>query len=653
MKILLRILLISSISIAGASYYAYFTYIPEKIENKVINSFHKLGFTKLSIGEITRDNGKITFSDISLDEKGFSSIGNLSVHFSLTKFLLNPNHAQKIIISDMSLSGEISNGSLILTGQANNSKALQRLKNIPANIVIIKNSSIDILSKELGGVKINYNGQAKISSSGNIEIKAQASSKQKKLSFQSKINGTISSDDLISITAESDQISLSQKDLSIRRGAATIELKHSIRTAQTSIYAQSNFSSINWQNLPLRTVSTTLEITPKKNILTAKGSIFGNENIEWSAQINKTDGATISNINITPARFSELLSFLERNKRLQKNINFPAFVFNLQQPTISINVTADNNKFSGDFKFISSNPEFNINGIFISDKNSDNIKGKIYSKKSYIYAKNKDATTNQRVAFQQASTGNFTVNRLKNIADINWNLNTKIENGHIDYASLKLENINGNFSYKQKNPNKAKTSLNFKMPLKPHIKQSGKIKLNITDKNKPLFQSVLFKIYEGSIKTKTPLFNGSTLSNRNKLIISDINLTQLFHDSQFKDIIIFGKLGGMLPVKMSDGKININGGILQSQGSGIIRLPTDLINGLFIGKSKKMQLIRKALKNYHYEFFEIRLDGDLSGGVMMSINSSGYSPDIKDKESVDISLQIETKPALLFKDLVK
>ena len=113
-----------------------------------------------------------------------------------------------------------------------------------------------------------------------------------------------------------------------------------------------------------------------------------------------------------------------------------------------------------------------------------------------------------------------------------------------------------------------------------------------------------------------------------------------------------GEIGGVLPIILKEGNIHVNDGILQSQSSGIIRIPPYLVSGLFPGGSQRMREIRATLHNYHYEYFELRMDGLLNERVLITLNSRGYNPDLKNKKSIDINLQIETQIALLFENML-
>ncbi len=656
MKKLITITLLIFIVTSIITGYAHYVYIPKKIENKVINNLEQFGFKKPSLENISKDNGKITFSNIVLDEKGFSSIKEVRVYFSIFNFILTPDKAQKIVIDGIKLSGELHNNKISISGWDNNQKILQKFKDTPANIIVIKNASIDLLSDDLGGIKLDYNGQARLLENGDIKIKGNITSQQKKLSFQSKVNGSISNNGNISITLESDQISLTKEKLNIRRGAATMELKHLITPPKTSIFINADFSSVNWHDMPLRDVNLEFnynnEITPNSYSLTAKGQVFGNEVINWSAKKigHKDDNTSKIYIDIEPDSFGNLLSFLSRNKVIKDDINFPAFILESKHPQISINTSIENgNILSGNFEFTNKIPEFKLSGKFKSNEITKNIKGKFFISTPSIANKNSD-----EFIFNQKSLGEFIIRNIKNTASIEWYLKTKIYNSAINYGNIELNNINGKFLYNSNIPDKTNNYLKFKINLKDNIKQAGRIYINISDRNKPFFDRSIIKIYDGTIKGDIPRFksDGSLVKNID-LTISDINLTKLFKDAKFNNVKILGKLGGVLPISFNENRINVNGGILQSQGSGLISLSDKLINGFFPANDNKSKLIRKSLKNYYYDFFEIRLDGDLSDKVMVTINSKGYNPRIKNTQTVDINLQIEIKASSLFENIIK
>lgn len=652
-KLISIFVVIFILMLGGASSYAYFIYIPEKVEQNIIDNFNAFGFENPSFGKITRKRGEIIFSDISLDKQTFSTIKEIRIRFSLLKFLMNPNHAQSISVRQLELTGELSeNFELTISGWVDDGDFLQKIRNIPATMISIEDSRIDLMSNLLGGIKINFDAQIQLSDAKNIIIKGRASSKQKKLSFHAKIDGTLSDIGALSLTTEAEQISITHQEISVRRGAATIKFKHAPNNTSSDLSIDANIASINWKDLPLRDVHAVFEKNISNYSLQASGKTFGAENIDWETRTSQVNGITETKSTITPNSVAGLFAFLQRNNRLEYPKNIPTFILRFEQPTLFINTTTSKSIKNGDFKILVNKPIFEIGGSF-SQNNEGNIIGLFSVNKIDIESGNQEDKPTVSTRFKTSSSGAFTINNLSTMALLKWSVETKINNGIFDYGALTIPNIHAKFVYDSQQPKKTKQYLNFKLPLKKYIQQSGRINLSLFDENSPLIKSIQIAIYGGHIKTRMPVIQNGVLTNRNKLIVSDINLARLFHDSGFRNITITGQLGGIIPFKINKGKMNVSGGILQSQGGGIIKLPKEIIAGLFPGQSRKMFRIRNALENYYYEYFEIRLDGNLNGRVMMTLNARGYNPLSNDKEPVDLSLQIETQISLLFKNLLK
>ncbi|MGH1377330.1 MAG: intermembrane phospholipid transport protein YdbH family protein [Alphaproteobacteria bacterium] len=645
-----------AITLSGLSSYAYFTYIPKKIEQKIIDNFNAFGFENLKFGEISHKNGEIIFSDISLDKQSFSTIREISVKFSLLNFLLSPDYAQEISVKNLDLTGELSQSlSLSISGWVDNKNFLQKLRSIPATIINIESSNINILSEHLGGLKIGYDAQIQLSKLEDIIIKGRANSTQRNLKFNTKLNGTISPSDKLSLVTEIEQLSMSYNDLKIRRGSAKLDFVNNIKDMTYDMSIESEIASVNWGGLPLRGVHAVLEKGNNNNYnLMADGKVFGIEEIEWKTHINKIDDIIETNSTITPNSLGALVSFLRKNNQLDLKEDFPEIVSNLKDPILSISTTNNNGTIGGELTASFQSPDFEVGGGFAYNNENDRVAGIISVTDTKIEHKSTHKEGYTPTKFMLSSSGEFAINKIKNKPYLTWSMRTKVKDGVIDYGSFKIPNITSEFTLNSKSKKITKEHLSFKLPLKRGIPQRGKINLNLSKReNTPLVKSIQLDVYGGRIKTQYPITNEGNLTSKNKLIVSDINIEKLFRDSGFKDIVITGQLGGVIPLHIDKDKMTVSGGILQSQGGGIIKMPKDVIAGLFPGGSKRMHRIRASLENYYYEYFEIRLDGDLNGRAMMTLNARGYDTTKRNEDPVDLNLQIETQISILFKNLLQ
>ncbi len=636
--------------------YASFFYVPQKVEDDIIRHFSGFGFDTFSYKNITRESGKLVFSDITLDEDGFNTIDSLEIKFSPLNFLFFSTYAKNITVRGLSLTTELSDGlDFTFSGWKEDALFIQNFRKLPARVVTLEKGVLDILSNELGGLRVSYEGQLHPGKTDGASIKVRFKSSQKKLSINAKLDAAISDDGKIEITSEADEFSLLYKNIDIKRATANLKFLYDETDKLFSLVAAISTGSLKWGNTPLRDTTITIEKTNEEKTISAIGKTFGEENIDWSSRTAFDGDVKNTETTLIPDNIPELLNFLYRNKKIANLVSFPSFLLNAHKPKLVVKTSQhETTLLDGAFTLTLTEPDIDVSGRFTHDTQKDKIVGEFGIPKTHLppLEANKDETF-----FELASKGTFELSpfSLESPMPLNtkWAVTTDLYNAQLDYGPLKIGNIQGQFVYNSSSPEKTANYLPFKLPLKSKTLQNGKIGLNIHDPASSFFQAIDLKIYGGRIKTHFPLFEGSVLNRNNQLNISDISMKRLFTDAGFKDISITGNIAGVIPFQAENGKINVNGAILQSQTSGIVKMPKYMRDALFPGDSKKMKLIRQSLRNYHYEYFEIRFDGDLAERVMMTLNARGLNPDFKNQEPVDLSLQIETQISLLFENLLQ
>jgi len=632
--------------------YTYYVVIPKQAEARVTQALKTFGFEKISIGGIKRSNGKITFSNIVLDEKKFSTIESLTVRFSLWRFFINPASAQRIHIKNLHLTGELDQSlNMQVAGWDNANDIVQRLHTVPASSITIEHGRIDILSDTLGGVSIAYNAYVNLHNPKNIKFQSTISSRQKKLSFQSTLNGSIHAKNGIKLKGDIGNITFNHSNYSVKRGAGHLDLNYN---ESLSYSAEAQLSSASFYKLPLKDVRVTLDHQETETILLAEGQTFGPENLNWNSKFNLINGVTKSETRIQIPSTLELTQLIKRNDVFQNNIVFPWEPLNIEQPILSINTiyTPDTDGLTGSFEITAPAPLFNIAGAFNKGDDNAHLSGEFHLKETKIKSKN-DHRDN---FFDISSNGNFTINNLMSTPDMKWVAVTDIHKGKVDYGALSFPTKKSTIIYNTDNPRK-KQSIALTLPLKRTIKHNAYIAVGLTDKNTPHIQSLNLEIYEGILQTQAPIFINGTLAKNNTITVSDISLMSLFKDFGLSNITASGSMSGLIPFEINKNaeghQIEIKSGILQSIGTGRIQLPDDIIQGLFPDDTAEAEKKRAALKNFHYDYFELRLDGSLTGKVLITLNAQGTNPDTFPIKPIDINLQIESELSFLLKNLIE
>ncbi len=656
-KVTFIFLVLCSLAIASGTAYAYFFYIPKKVEETVIKSFNSLGFEQLAYDSIQHKRGKIIIHHITLDKGRFSTIKKIQIEFSLLKFLIDPHYAQSITVDGMSLTGDVSNDlDIRIAGWDNSKTIINNLQKFPAGTIIFENASVDLLTENIGGINMKYNARMMMDKSGEITFKARVNSTQKKLIYNAKVDGKITPDSNIALNADLENISVNMPNISIRRGTGKMNTQYVLNSEKPflKIFSDLQLASLRWYGMPLSNVKLNVERSPDNYEIALDGSTFGTKPIKWKSTIKPSTEITQSETTITPTNLVDVYNFFSSNKKLSLKADIPDMVLNLDAPAISISNTINNEtgETEGTLKFSLSSPDIDLIADYNSEEGVDNILGTIKLNKTVIKT-TPNHDTEDKTHFDVSAFGEFTIKNYDKSPEAEWFIHVDIHDGDLDFEALTIPGIAGSVIIGGNKKTSNSKSLPFKLALKPSIRQKGLLGINLDNKDKPILDHILFKIYSGQIRTESPIVRDGIIQKKNTLIVSDINITQLIKDAGFVDVSVTGTLAGRIPFNAKNNEINVNGALLQSQNTGILKLPENMITGLFPGDSKKMQNIREALTNYHYEYFEIRFDGDMADRVMMTLNASGINPDSGKKDPVELHLQIETQISLLFENLQK
>lgn len=654
-KIVLPLACIFALFLTVLGYYAHSSYIPKVLEESVLQSFQSFGLGNFQYKALEHGNGKIIITDVALDEEGFSTIERIDVHFSLLKYLLNPKYAEKIIIHDLRLTGEINDKlDLSISGWPKNKSFLGSISEIPAKMLILENGRIDILTPAFGGISATFDIHTNLSDKTNINLKGRVKSKQKRLGFHGKLSGKLSAAGHADITAKLEQLHFVHKNIDARRGAGDFTLSFNTRTKSQGIKSELNIPSLRWAGFPLRDTKLTYEHGENGYDILAEGKTFGPENIEWTTHILRSESLLKTENTITPQTIDQLLDFLVRNKALNKKDILPGFVAEYQRPIILINTKKQSSlPLSGNIDFMLNKPNTKLSGSFKADKTEENIVGK-YQANAFKEANNgsKEKSAELSGLFKFSNISSFLNKEDSNIAatSIYWTSDVKLIADTLNFGRLNLLTSPDKFSVTSENFKNFSKNLTIFLPIKKHILQKGSVNFSLKA-GAPRYGVMRTNIYGGTVKSEFP-----AKSETNKLILSNIKIADLLEDLGLQNVLVTGRLGGVIPYNLEDVDIKdvrIKGAVLQSQGVGIIKFPQNLAKSLFPENTPQMLAIREALKNYNYDFFEIRMDGKAAGSVIVSVRASGHNPSFKGGEIVDVDFQVETRPASLFQNIAE
>lgn len=621
-----------------------------------------MGFANVNFGKVDRALGEVVFSDIEFEKEKFAKLKSLTVQFSLHRFILDSQNAFITTLDGLNLSGSISEDNEIeLWGFAKNDQVtmINALHSQQIYKLHFKNTRTDLFSKKFGGITLQYDLDMIFSKNHTIELTAFIKTSQKKLELNASLSGKIDAGGDINLNIKADHISFENDTVNLNRGHADLLYNYSEKSAgaKSTIEGDAFFTSARFHHIPLRNVQSEIKATNDNISAQLEGSTYGPEDIIWSATLEGNKRKKNLNLNITPMQFSKYISYFEDISVIEKLDTVPKTLNDAEIKSVIIDMIFNQDQPTrGSLVITTAQQGLTITSPFLI-KSNEIISGRFEINPTKIKS-DQDSAEQSAATLDIMLKGIFNLTPAKNNKKLklSWDYTFYVEDGSLNYGTITLNQITGEITKPQYEKNNSK--LSFSLPFKQHVKYNGDITLNLKKSQYDILEQLKLKLYGGEISTQGPLFEGNIALRENSLQLIDIDLSKYFKDAGFTDTEIYGQMGGRIPFVLNENSnttfsVDVNGGIIQSQGTGIIKLPEDKIKAFFPNNNDESIMIRQILKNYHYEFFEIRLDGDLMGRTMMTLNSRGINPDLKSKKPVDIKIQIETRPTQLIRNLVK
>jgi Dicarboxylate transport len=146
----------------------------------------------------------------------------------------------------------------------------------------------------------------------------------------------------------------------------------------------------------------------------------------------------------------------------------------------------------------------------------------------------------------------------------------------------------------------------------------------------------------GGTARAEPFSLGSRLEGLNVTLRAEqLDLGQLLVLTRLEGLSGEGKLDGVLPLRLSDGAVTIEGGELAARGSGVLRYAAGSAPAALQAGGEGVDLLWQALENFHYEALKITLDGRTDAAMDIDLHLAGANPDLYDGHPVEFNLDLE------------
>ncbi|MFE8072514.1 YdbH domain-containing protein [Marinobacteraceae bacterium S3BR75-40.1] len=129
--------------------------------------------------------------------------------------------------------------------------------------------------------------------------------------------------------------------------------------------------------------------------------------------------------------------------------------------------------------------------------------------------------------------------------------------------------------------------------------------------------------------------------------VAGVSLSRLLEYYPSENVSGTGRLDGVLPLVLGPEGVQVEQGKIQAQApGGRLSLPADRI--LPTGGNRELQMVSRAVENFHYSVLSTRVNYDLDGKLMLDLQLQGRNPDYEKGPPIHLNISLEEDiPALL------
>ncbi len=178
------------------------------------------------------------------------------------------------------------------------------------------------------------------------------------------------------------------------------------------------------------------------------------------------------------------------------------------------------------------------------------------------------------------------------------------------------------------------------------LSQSGpveiKAKVKLSDqflpRNEISVDEINTALAGGNLRVKAFTWYGPAKRNAVVLQVGKMKLSNLIQDSE--SITATGSISGVIPLSYLGSDIVIENGIIRSDQPASFKYAPKSLPAALQGNDSRMETVRQALSDYHYDTLEFTMNGPLNGDLKTTLKAKGSSP-VFDNRPVNLNLNLE------------
>lgn len=148
------------------------------------------------------------------------------------------------------------------------------------------------------------------------------------------------------------------------------------------------------------------------------------------------------------------------------------------------------------------------------------------------------------------------------------------------------------------------------------------------------------KLADGRVTLGETVFDPATERQKIALNVSGVDVSKLVEMAGFEGLSATGTLSGRVPLSMGGGKVTVDHGYLAATAPGRLRYRPDLPPATLRSGGQSMELLLKALDNFHYTGLSMTVNGQAGGEITAEFRITGSNPDLYQGYPIELNLNI-------------
>jgi hypothetical protein len=130
----------------------------------------------------------------------------------------------------------------------------------------------------------------------------------------------------------------------------------------------------------------------------------------------------------------------------------------------------------------------------------------------------------------------------------------------------------------------------------------------------------------GRLSVAEAVFDLSQPYHDLSVVVDNVDLELLLSLLKMEDVSATGRVAGIIPIVIVDGRVAINNGQLATEGPGVLRVQSEAAAAALGGTGEQVALMLSALEDFHYDALSATLDMGADGNAATMIRMQGHNP---------------------------